>query len=94
MATSSQVKAGLDDIARAIREAREVMEKVKSNAALAAATLAGLPTEYADVIATIQAMGATNDFDKLAKASLAKLSAEYTALKVHADAVAATDLDA
>lgn len=93
MATSSQVKTGLDAIAQAIAAQRAVMEKTKSNAAGASAVLAALATDFADVVATIQGYGTTNDFEKVAKAELAKLSAEYTALKVHADAVAAVDLD-
>lgn len=93
MATSSQVKTTLDEIAMIIREQRAVMEKVKSNAALASTALGDLPTVYADVVATIQAYGTTNAFEALAKAELAKLAAEYTALKADADTVAAIDLN-
>lgn len=93
MATSSQVKAGLDEIAEKIRDQRAVMEKVKSNAAGASTVLGALQTEYADVIATVQAYGTSNAFEALAKAELGKLSAEYTALKADADAVAAINLN-
>jgi lysophospholipase L1-like esterase len=94
MATPSQVKAGLDEIAELIRGQRAVMEKVKSNAAGASAELAAIPTEYADVIATIDAYAAnsTDYFERLAKAEKAKMAAEFTALKADADAVVAIEL--
>lgn len=95
MATASQVKAGLDEIASLIRDQRAVMEKVKSNAALASVALAEIPTVYADVIATIDAYAAnsTDYFERLAKAEKAKMATEFTALKTDADAVAAVDLN-
>lgn len=95
MSTSSQVKAALDEIASLIREQRAVMEKVKSNAALASAALAAITTDYADVIATIDAYaaGSADYFERLSKAEKAKLATEFTALKADADAVAAIDLN-
>lgn len=89
MASYSEVKAGLDDVAGIIREQKAVMVKVKSNAALAAAALAGLPAQYADLITTINAYGTANAAEALAKADLAKLTAEFQALKTLADQVAA-----
>lgn len=89
MASYSEVKAGLDEVARIIREQKAVMLKAKSNAGLASAALAGLPTEYADVISTINAYGITNAAEALAKADLAKLTTEFQALKTLADQVAA-----
>lgn len=95
MATASQVKAGLDQIATLISEQRAVMEKVKSNAALASAALAAIPTNFADVIATIDgyAANSTDYFERLSKAEKAKMAAEFTALKADADAVAAVNLN-
>lgn len=93
MATPSQVKTSLDKIAELISSQRAVMEKVKSNASAASAALAAIPTDFADVISTIQAYGTANAFEALAKAELAKMNAEYTALKGDADTVAAIDLD-
>lgn len=94
MATASQVKAGLDEIAQIIRAQRAVMEKVKSNAGGASETLAAIPTDYADVLSTINGYSAesTDYFERLAKAELAKMTAEFAALKQDADAVAAVDL--
>lgn len=92
MATFSEVKTGLDEIASVISEQRSVMGKVKSNSALASASLAALATEYADVVATINAYGTANAAEAAAKAELGKLVTEYTALKGVADQVAAANL--
>jgi hypothetical protein len=89
MASYSEVKVGLDDVAAIIREQKAVMLKAKSNAALASAALADLPTEFADVIATINAYGTANASEALSKADLAKLTTEFQALKSLADQVAA-----
>lgn len=89
MATSSEIKAGLDDIAKIIREQRAKVLGYKSDASVVSGVLAAIPTTYADVIATVQAFGTTNAFEANAKAEAAKLAAEYTALKAVADGVAA-----
>lgn len=89
MASYSEVKAGLDDVAGIIREQRAVMLKVKSNAGLASAALAGLSAQYADLITTINAYGTANAAEALSKADLAKLTSEFQALKTLADQVAA-----
>lgn len=94
MATTSEVKAGLDEVASVIRAQRDVMIKVKSNAALASQTLAGLPAQYQAIVDQINAYSAstTNTFELLAKAELAALTSEFQALKAVADNVAAIDL--
>lgn len=89
MASYSEVKAGLDDVAGIIREQRAVMAKAKSNAALASAALAAVPTTYADLVSTINGYGTANAAEALAKADLAKLTTEFQALKTLADQVAA-----
>lgn len=88
MATYSEVKTGLDAIAAVISDQRAVMGKVKSNAALASTALNDLATDYADVVATINAFGTANVAEALAKADLAKLTTEFQALKALADQVA------
>lgn len=93
MATFSEVKAGLDEIANVIRDNRAVMMKVKSNAALASTALADLATTYADVVATINSYGTANAAEAAAKAELAKLTTEFNALKAKADQAAALDLN-
>ncbi len=94
MATASEMKAGLDDIASIIRSQRDNMKEVKSTASSVSAELAGITTKYADVIATIDAIPAntTDNFERVVKAEKAKLAAEFTALKTKADTVAAMDM--
>ncbi len=96
MATASEMKAGLDDIATIIRAQRDNMKEVKASASSASVELANIPTRYADVIATIDAIpaGTTDNFERVVKAEKAKLAAEFTALKAKADSVAAVDLSA
>ncbi len=95
MATFSEMKSGLDAIAVRIREQREVMKKVKSNAQGTSAALQAITVDYADVIATIDAIPAntTNTAEQLLKADKAKLATEFTALKAKADTVAAIDMN-
>lgn len=92
MATTSEVKVGLHAIAQIISEQRDVMKKVKSNAGLASTALGAVPTDFADVIATINGYGTADAFEAVAKAEFAKLTTEFLALKDDADAVAAVDL--
>lgn len=88
MATSTEVDVALDAVAQLISDQREVLKKAKSNAAIASAALAAVPTTYADVVSTIQAYGTTNAHEALAKARLAKYTTEFQALKAIADGVA------
>ena len=91
MATASEIKSGMDDIAVRIAEQRAVVNKAKSNAQLASDELSAITTDYADVIASIDAFAAnsTDYFERLAKAEKAKLQAEFVALKVVADGIVA-----
>lgn len=93
MATPSEVKVGMDAIAARLAEQRQTMLKVKSNAQSASDALAAIPTDFADVVATVQAYGTSNAFEAHAKAELAKMTTEFNALKTKADAVAAVDLN-
>lgn len=92
MATSSQVKSGLDEIASIIAAQRAALEKVISNAANASSELGAIPADYADLIATINAYGAGDAFEELSKAEKAKLQSEFTALKSAADTIAGVAL--
>jgi uncharacterized protein with von Willebrand factor type A (vWA) domain len=91
MATSSEVKAGLDDIATVIRTQHQVIRKMKYDAAAASSQLDDVPVSFADVINTINGYAAdTQDaFEQVSKAELAKLTDEFLALKAQADTVAA-----
>jgi hypothetical protein len=96
MASYSEMKTGLDDISGIIRDNRAVLVKAKSNGSLASTELASIPTDFAAVIAAIDAIPAntTNTAEMLLKAEKAKLATEFTALKAKADAIAAVDLSA
>lgn len=83
MATASQVKAGLDDIAEVIRTERQSCINCKARYTASDNALAALPTTYADVLATINGYSpvTTDAFELLAKAELAKLTTEFQSLK-------------
>jgi hypothetical protein len=92
MATSSEVKTGLDSIASVISEARSVVLKAQTNTDVAVASLNALPGQYSDVIATINAYGTVDAFEALAKAELAKLTAEFIALVNAGGAISAVEV--
>lgn len=81
MATKSQVKAGLDDIAAVILAERRALINCKARIAQAEATLQNLPNAHADLIATIDAYTPTGDFEALAKSERADMGAEFVALR-------------
>ncbi|RWO94465.1 hypothetical protein [Mesorhizobium sp.] len=93
MATTSEVKVGMAAIAQRLSDQRQVMLKAKSNAGSASLALAAIPTDFADVIATVTAFGTANAYEATVKAELTKMTAEFSALKTKADAVAAVDLN-
>jgi len=93
MATYSEIKTGLNKIAQTIADQKAVMAKAKTNAANASTTLAALASDYGDVITTINGFGTSNAAEAACKAELAKLTAEFNALKTKADQVAALDLN-
>ena len=92
MATSSEVKSALDAVAAEISAQRAKIKTLVAEAAIASAALGGLPALYADVVTTINGYGTTDAFESLAKAELAKLSAEFTALKADFDTIASVNL--
>ena len=94
MATTTEVKNGLDRVAERIGTNRDVLEKVVSNAAIASTALGDIPTDFAAIKAEIDLYTPTGAFETLAKDELARITTEFQALKVHADAIAAVDLDA
>jgi hypothetical protein len=93
MATASEVKAGLDDIATQIRGQRAALVKAIGLASAASAALTLIANDYSGVIATVQGYGDVDSFESLSKAELAKLTTEFVALKADADAIAAVVLD-
>jgi hypothetical protein len=93
MATTSQVKSGLDAITEIIKDAHATIAKAQSNTSIAVADLNALPTDYADVLATINGYGTVDAFEALSKAELAKLTTEFMALVTAGTAIVNTDID-
>lgn len=91
MATSSEVKAALDDISQSIRTERQALKNAKARIATAQNNLNAIPTIFSDALTTIGDFTPTGDFESLAKDELAKMTSEFLALKADA-ALAVTDL--
>jgi len=89
MATTSEVKAGLDDIAHTIKTERQAFASSKARIQNASGNLAAIPTVFADVIATINAYTPTGEFEALSKDEKAALQVEFVALKAVVDALIA-----
>ena len=87
MATTSEVKAGLDAIASEIAAVRTRFESSKSSIQGGSTALGNIPTKYADVIATINAYTPTGAFETLSQDEKAKLQTEFVALKAELDAL-------
>jgi hypothetical protein len=84
MATTSQVKSGLDDISAVIRNGRQAAAQVKARITALEAELGAVPTTFADLLATVNAYTPSDAFETLSKAELAKLTTEFVALKAAA----------
>ena len=89
MATTSEVKAGLDEIAASIAAVRSRFASSKSSIEGGSAALGNIPTKYADVIATIDGYTGVDTFEDLAQAEKARLATEFVALKADLDALIA-----
>ena len=84
----STVKAGLDDIATAIRTERHASTSAKARLTAARNNLVSLATTHAATIAEITAYSENGDpFEVLSKDEFTKLVAEYIALKNELDGV-------
>ena len=91
MATSSEVKAALDDIAQSIRTERQALKNAKARIATGKNNLISLPTIFADAIATITGFAPIGAMETLAKDEFLKLKHEFEILRDDA-ALAVTDL--
>ncbi len=89
MAEVTEVKVALDDIAKVIVKQRNALDGCVEQGQTVSVTLSGIPAEYADEIATINGYTPTGEFESLSKDELAKLTAEFLALKAVADTLAA-----
>jgi wyosine [tRNA(Phe)-imidazoG37] synthetase (radical SAM superfamily) len=92
MASYSEVKKDLDEVAGIIREQKAVALKIITNAQNGSDILDDVPTRFAATIEAINAYGTQNAAEALAKAELAKMTAEFTALKNILDQIAAIQL--
>jgi hypothetical protein len=81
MATTSEVKAALDDIAKSIRTERQAMTSAKARIATGQANLNALTTIFADAIAEINGYTPSGAMETLSQDELAKLTTEYVALR-------------
>lgn len=80
MATSSEVKAGMDNIAQSISSSRAVVKEAIELLGQAKESLNGIPANYADVLATITAYVPTGEAETLYKDELANMTVEFLAL--------------
>lgn len=87
MATTSEVKAGLDEIAQRIRSSRKGFDLAKAAIIKTRDGLAAIPTQYSDVLATIDLYVGTDPFESVTKDELAKLTAEFSALQADINAM-------
>lgn len=86
MATTSEVKAGLDTVAQTITQERQRLTNAQAAVLRAFNTLFSLPTTHAAVITEINGYTGSDPFVLLAKDELAKLTTEFIVLRDAADA--------
>jgi len=89
MATTSEIKAGLDEISGKIKTVRERFEAAKNGIIASSTALGAITTAHSDVLTTIDAFTPTGAFETLAKDEKAKLQTEFVALKAQLDALIA-----
>lgn len=85
MATYTEVKRGLDDIAQIIKTERQAFANAKARIEAASGNLAAIPTQFADVISEIDGYTGADSAEVLAQDEKAKLAAEFTALRTEID---------
>ena len=91
MATTSEVKAALDDISQSIKTERQAMKNAKERISSGSGNLNLIPTTFSDALATINSYGTDDAFEALCKAELAKMTTEFVALVADAN-IAVADL--
>lgn len=84
MATTSTVKAGLDDVSATIRNARQRLAQSKAAITTAKNELTAIPNTFGDVIAEIDGYTGADTFETLAQDEKARLAAEFAALQADA----------
>ena len=81
MATTSEVKAGLDEIAASIRTNRRRFAQSKAAIVTTRDTLLAIPGEYQGLIDTVNGYVGTDPFEAVSKDELAKLTTEFVTLR-------------
>jgi len=80
MATPSEVKSGLDQISTSITTAKLKLKAAVLNISRQKTDLSTIPSDHADVIATVDSYTGTDAFEDLCKAELARMTTEFQAL--------------
>ena len=80
MATTSEVKAGIDSISVLIASSQQLEARAISGLLAARSQLAGIPAQFSDVLATVDAYTPTGAFEVLAQDEKGKLATEFSAL--------------
>ena len=93
MATTSEVKTGLDQLSIKLVDARNRAKRDQASMKTTKNILADVPTQFADIFATIDAYAGGNNFEDTAKDAKAKLISEGVTLSNKVSS-ADTDLDA
>lgn len=84
MATTSEVKAGLDEVADRIRKQRAALQRAKQLINQAQSALSNIPSDYSDLITTIDNYAGDDRFELLAKDEKTRLASEFGALNTKA----------
>jgi hypothetical protein len=84
MATKSQVKSGRQAVSDRIEQNRQRLISAKGQTTLAFNELNAIPTDFADVITTIDGYAPTGEFEALSQDEKAALTSEFLALKAKA----------
>ena len=89
MATTSEVKAAMNDIATIINTERQAFASAKARIQTCSGNLGLIPTTFADAIAEIDGYTPTGAFETLAQDEKAKLATEFIALRAEIDGLIA-----
>jgi len=90
MATFSQIKSGLDEIAAKNERNRTIIESSRSSLGVAQTNLSKMLTDYSQLVADINQTAIDNPTDdayRLAKSEKDKLVADFQALKTYVDSL-------
>lgn len=87
--STSDVIVQLQQVSTRISTQRAALSSVINGAKAASTALGAIPTDFAALVSAINAYGTSDANEAYAKATLAKLTSEFNALKTTADAIGA-----